>query len=79
LGIAVSAAVAILSARANREAQRTGALRFFFWHIRGWGERDTDPSFFRLALSFYRSRTVFFALLSILFGAYLLEALGLLH
>lgn len=79
LGMVVSATIMVLSARANREAMRTGRLRFLFWHILGWGQRDADPSFFRFALGFDRYRTVFFGLLTIVLGAFLLEALGLLY
>jgi hypothetical protein len=75
----VSATIMLLSARANREAVRTGRLRFLFWHIPGWGERDTDPWFFGFALRFDRYRTFFFGLLTIVLGAFLLEAVGLLY
>jgi hypothetical protein len=75
----VIATMMVFSARANREAARTGRLRFLFWHIPGWGERDRDPWFFRFALGFDRYRTFFFGLLPVVLGAFFLEAIGLLY
>ncbi len=79
IGIFVSASVAALSFLGNREAQRTGRLRFLFWHIRGWGEREQSPAFFGLGIFMNYWRTGFFALLTVMFSAYFLEALGFLH
>lgn len=74
-----SATVAVLSFKANREASRTGRLRFLFWHIPGWGERERSPTFFKLAQAGNHYRTFFFSLLTIGAGAFLLEAIGLIH
>jgi hypothetical protein len=78
VGMIVSATMVVLSMRSNREAKRTGRLRFIFWHIPGWGERDSSPSFFRVGLEFNHYRTVFFALLTVVFGAHVLEEAGLI-
>jgi len=77
--VAVSASVAVLSFRANREAARTGRVRFLFWHIPGWGERARSPTFFKFAQAQNHHRTFFFGLLTIVAGAFFLEAIGLIY
>lgn len=79
LGMMVSATSVVLSARANREAVRTGRLRVLFWPIPGWIERNRDPTFFRLGLRYHRIRPFFFAMLTALLGGFFLDALGLLY
>ena len=71
--------VTVLSVRGTREASRTGRQRFLFWRIPGWGERDRNPWFFRFVQFDNYYRTSFFALLTIVSTAYLLEALGLIR
>lgn len=78
LGLLVSAVITAASGIANLEAKRTGRLRFLFWHIPGWWEREKDRSFFRWALGLNENTTVFFGVLTLLCGAYFLDALGLL-
>jgi len=77
--MALSASGAVLSFRANKEAARTGRLRFLFWHIRGWGERDRNPWFFKFAQAQNHYRTFFLVLLTIALGAFFLEAIGLIY
>lgn len=74
----LSAFVTVLSLVDTNEAARTGRLRLFFWHIPGWGERERSPAFFNLgqALNYYR--TFFFGLATVMFGAFFLEAIGLI-
>ena len=73
---ALSTSAALLSYLAVKEAERTGKLRFFFWRVRGWGERELDPKFFDLRLRFDRARTIFFVALAVLLLAYFLGAIS---
>jgi hypothetical protein len=75
----LSAAITVLSYKANQEAAQTGRLRFLLWHIRGWGEREKSPTFFKLGQALHYYRTGFFALVTILCGAYFLESIGLIN
>ncbi|WP_207079238.1 hypothetical protein [Novosphingobium sp. KA1] len=75
----LSAWATVMSFRANREAKQTGRLRFLFWHIPGWGERDRNPTFFKFALAQDHYRTFFFGLLTIVTGAFFLEAIGVIY
>ncbi|MDE2405030.1 MAG: hypothetical protein KGM17_10220 [Sphingomonadales bacterium] len=77
--VAVSSTFTVLSFRANREAARTGRLRFLFWHIPGWGERDRNPTFFKFAQAQNHYRTIFLGLITIIAGAFFLEAVGLIY
>lgn len=77
--VIASATVAVLSFRANREASRTGRQRFLFWHISGWGERERDPTFFKISQAGNHYRTFFFALLTIVAMAFFLEAIGVIY
>ena len=79
LVVALSASVTVLSFKANREAKRTGRLRFLFWHIPGSGERERNPTFFKFAQAQNHYRTFFFGLLTIVAGAFFLEALDLIY
>lgn len=72
----ISATITALSFRANREASRTGRLRFLFWHIPGWGERAKNPTFFQFGQAQDYFRTFLFAFVTVLCGVYILEALG---
>lgn len=74
-----SATVVVLSFRANREAARTGRQRFLFWHIQGWGERERNPTFFKIVQAGNHYRTFFFGLLTIVAGAFFLEAIGVIY
>ena len=74
-----SAIVAALSFRANREAARTGRLRLLFWHIGGWGERERNPTFFKIMQAGNHYRTFFFSLLTIGAAAFFLEAIGVIY
>jgi hypothetical protein len=76
---ALSAAITVLSFRANKEATRTGRLRFLFWHIPGWGERERSPTFFKFAQAQNHYRTFFFGLLTVVLAAYFLEAVGAIY
>lgn len=78
-GMIMSTVIAALSYLAVKEAERTGKLRFAFWRIRGWGERELDPKFFDLGLRFDRARTIFFVALALVLAAYFLEAIGALN
>ncbi len=75
VGLLVSGSLAVLSFFAVKEAERKGRLRFLFWHIRGWGEREQSPGFFKLGLAGDKGRTVIFAMTAVLFAFYLLGAL----
>ena len=75
----LSGTLTILSFRANVEARRTGRLRFLFWHISGWGERESSPKFFKFAFWQDCYRTAFLALLTVVCGAFFLEAIGLIY
>jgi len=74
-----SAAGVVVSVRANREAARTGRQRFLFWHIDGWGERERNPTFFKIVQASNHYRTFFFCLLTIVAGAFFLEAVGVIY
>jgi hypothetical protein len=75
----ISGTITVLSFRANKEAARTGRLRFLFWHIPGWGERDRSLTFFKFAQAQNHYRTAFFGFLTFILGAFLLEALGVIY
>ncbi len=78
LVLAVSAAATMLSLRGSCKAVRTGRLRFLLWHIPGWGERERDPIFFKLGGTQNYYRGVFFAILTVVAGAYFFEAVGVI-
>lgn len=75
-GVVVSATLAFLSYLGVREAQRTGHARFLFWRLRNWGVRDQSPRFFKFVVFCDWYRTGFLALSTLVFAAFLGEALG---
>jgi len=75
----VSGAITVLSFKANKEAARTRRLRFLFWHISGWGERDRSPTFFKFAQAQNHYRTAFFVFLTFILGAFFFEALSVIY
>lgn len=77
--MAVSAVATILSFSANKEAVRTGRARFLFWHVRGWGERERSPVFFKLVQAQNHYRTFFFGSVTLVLCGYFLEAAGAIH
>jgi len=73
------ATVTVLSFRANREAARTGRQRFLFWLVDDWGERKRNSAFFKYVQAGNHHRTFFFGLLTIVAGAFFLEAIGVIY
>lgn len=66
LAIAIVCGILTLSSmRAVQEAERTGRLRLFFWHIPGWGDRVRNPGFFNAMLRMQYVRTIFFAVVTL--------------
>jgi len=76
MGALLSGLLTVLSFLSLSEAKRTGRLRFLFWHVKRWGEREESPAFFRTGLAMASYRTVFFAVVTIVLVAFFLETLG---
>ena len=79
IGAILSVAIALASLFATIEAQRTGKLRLFFWHVGGWGERELHPRFFKIGLAGGYGRTFFFFMIALAFCAFALEDTGFLR
>jgi hypothetical protein len=79
LGGLLCLSISVLSALAVIKTIRTGRLRLFLWPIAGWGERERSPTFFKLGIAGNICRTALFLILTIVFCAFFLEAVGILH
>lgn len=78
IAMTMSASLTWLSLVGTNEAARTGRHRFVFWHIPGWGERERNPTFFKIVQAQNYYRTFFFALFTVVSGAFLLEGIGMI-
>ena len=74
--MALSAAVAAQSLAAAKKARRTGEARAWYYPFGIWAERSRDPRSFKRAVARLEFRMAFFILVTIVLGAYFLEALG---
>lgn len=70
-------ALAIVSFRANKQAERSGRHRFLIWRIPDWGDRARNPVFYRLVQLHGLHRTVVLAFLTLIAGLFFLNANGL--
>jgi hypothetical protein len=73
LGMIVSAGIALLSHLSVRKAEQTGRANFLFWQF---ANRSGDSALFNRKQKFDEARTLFFGVLTLVFAAYFLEALG---
>ena len=73
LGVIVSAGIAFLSHLSVRKSEQTGKANFVFWQF---ANRSEDSALFDRKQKFAEARTVFFGVLTLVFAAYFLEAIG---
>ena len=73
LGVIVSAGIALLSHLSVRKAEQIGRANFVFWQFTN---RSDNSALFNRKQKFDQARTLFFGVLTFVFLAYFLEAIG---